>query len=94
MKNVIMGLVGVAGIAAGANAQISLNLEVKFSTDGGATWASTVDANAGSVVQGAIFMSATGGDVYGLGGATLGGAGQRGRQAQQQGARQGAQRGG
>ncbi|XVJ58320.1 MAG: hypothetical protein HEQ23_02535 [Tepidisphaera sp.] len=71
MKNVIMGLVGVAGIAAGANAQVSLNLEVKFSTDGGTTWASTVDANAGSVVQGAIFMSATGGDVWGLGGATL-----------------------
>lgn len=71
MKNVIIGLVGVAGVAAAANAQVTLNLEVKFSTDGGTTWSSTVDANAGSVVQGAIFMSGSGDGLFGLGGATL-----------------------
>lgn len=68
MKNVIISLIGVAGMTAAANAQ-NLALSIKFSTDGGATWASNVVANAGAVVQGAIFMSGDG--VYGLGGATL-----------------------
>jgi MYXO-CTERM domain-containing protein len=68
MKNVIISLIGVAGVAAAANAQ-NLALSVKFSVDGGATWSSDVVANAGSVVQGAIFMS--GDNVYGLGGGTM-----------------------
>jgi hypothetical protein len=68
MKNVIMGLVGVAGLAAGANAQ-NLSLSVQFSKDGGSTWSNTVDAFAGDVVQARLSYAGEG--VYGLGGATL-----------------------
>ena len=57
------------GAVSSVHAQ-SLNLAVKFSSDGGATWSSQVEAVRGSVVQGAIFMSGEG-QVYGLGGATL-----------------------
>ena len=55
-------------LASHAHAQ-NLALSVKFSVDGGASWASHVSSVAGSVIQGAIFMS--GDNVYGLGGATL-----------------------
>jgi hypothetical protein len=69
MKNVIMGLVGVAGLAAGANAQ-NLSLSVQFSTNGGATWSNDVTVNTpGTVVQ--ARLSYAGDGVYGLGGATL-----------------------
>jgi hypothetical protein len=68
MKNVIMGLVGVAGLAAGANAQ-NLSLSVLLSEDGGATWSNDVTVNAGQVVQ--VQLSFAGDGVYGLGGATL-----------------------
>ena len=68
MKNVIMGLIGVAGLAAGANAQ-NLNLAVKVSTDG-ANWSESVNVLPGATVQVGIWMS---GDaaIYGMGGATL-----------------------
>ena len=48
----------------------TLDVAVKFSADGGATWSSNLLASGGSIIQGAIFMSGTGA-IYGLGGATL-----------------------
>ena len=68
MKNVIISLIGVAGMTAAANAQ-NLAISVKFSIDNGATWSSDVVATAGQVVQGALFIS--GDNVYGLGGGTM-----------------------
>jgi hypothetical protein len=67
MKNVIVGLIGVAGLAAGANAQ-NLSLSVKMFD--GANWVSEINALPGSTVQVGIWM---GGDasIYGMGGATL-----------------------
>ena len=68
MKNVIFGLIGVAGLAAGANAQ-NLNLAVKVSTDG-VNWSSNVDVLPGATVQVGIWMSGDA-NIYGMGGATL-----------------------
>ena len=67
-KAVTPALLALA-VGQGVYAQ-TLDIAVKFSTDGGATWSSYVDASRGSIVQGAIFMSGTG-DIYGMGGATI-----------------------
>lgn len=66
MKNVI-ALVGVAGLASAAMAQSAL-LNVRFSTDGGATWQNSGDAFANSTVTIGVFLSVEG--AYGVGGAT------------------------
>ena len=68
MKNVIFGLIGVAGLAAGANAQ-NLNLAVKVSTDG-VNWSSNVDVLPGATVQVGIWMSGDS-SIYGMGGGTM-----------------------
>ena len=67
--NVLMNaLAGSMCLAGAATAEI--RLEVKFSSDGGATWSSDVDGFRFRT-QGAIFMSGFGLDAWGLGGATL-----------------------
>ena len=66
----VSSLIGIAGLATATQAQ-TLEISLKGSTDGGATWQSIVETLPGSVVQFGIFMSATNGDVWGLGGATM-----------------------
>lgn len=63
----ICGILAVVGMAAGANAETSISLLV--SNDGGATWATSVDAVPGSVVQCAIFVATT--DGFGFGSASI-----------------------
>ena len=63
----ICGIMAVVGMAAGVNASTSIDLLV--STDGGATWSSSVNALPGSVVKCAIFVSTT--DGFGFGGANI-----------------------
>ncbi|MGH7244556.1 MAG: PEP-CTERM sorting domain-containing protein [Phycisphaerales bacterium] len=60
MKSMLAAVVGVAGLAAGANAAWGLKFEV--STDGGATWSDHASAAAGDVVKfrfGAYFDAAS-----------------------------------
>jgi uncharacterized protein (TIGR03382 family) len=61
------GILAVAGLAAGAQAETRIDLLV--SSDGGATWSNSVDVLPGTVVQAAIFVSTT--DGYGFAGASI-----------------------
>lgn len=49
MKSMLAAVVGLAGIAAGANAAWGLKFEV--SNDNGATWSSSVNANVGDAIK-------------------------------------------
>lgn len=66
--SVVFSILSVSGLATSACAQLEISL--KGSTDGGATWSSQISGNPGTVIQMGIFMTGPQ-DVYGMGGATL-----------------------
>ena len=63
----ICGLIAMAGIAASSNAAV-VGLDMMVSTDGGATWSSSANVTAGSVVTVGIFTRHDA-SVYGFAGA-------------------------
>jgi uncharacterized protein (TIGR03382 family) len=63
----VFGILAVAGLAAGAQAQ-GTRIDLLVSSDGGATWSNNVDVLPGTVVKAAIFVST---DAYGFAGASI-----------------------
>ena len=53
----VLGLIAVAGLATAAMARPDPSLDIKFSTDNGATWADNVSINAGASVLVSVSMS-------------------------------------
>lgn len=67
-----LSVLGVfAGLAGSAMGQTSLELSVRLSSDGGASWHSEISILPGSTVKVAVWAFGTGADYYGFGGATL-----------------------
>ncbi|MFN7613786.1 MAG: hypothetical protein ACK5P8_01190, partial [Phycisphaerae bacterium] len=62
MKNVIVSMVALAGLATGAMAQLNETVggRLSFQVWNGSSWASTVDAAPGSTVQVRAVVSYTG----------------------------------